>query len=38
MIITRNFKETVRARALRDPEFREGLLAESVNCNAFGRF
>ena len=32
MSITRNFKETVQARALKDPEFREGLLRESVEC------
>lgn len=26
MAITRNFKEAIQARALRDPEFRAGLL------------
>ena len=30
MAITRNFKETIQARALRDSEFRTGLLKESV--------
>ena len=30
MAITRDFKETIQARALKDPEFRKGLLAESV--------
>ena len=32
MPLTRDFKETVRARAQRDPAFREGLLQESVEC------
>ena len=32
MPLTRDFKETVRARARRDPAFREGLLQESVEC------
>ena len=30
MAITRDFKETIQARALKDPEFRKGLLTESV--------
>lgn len=30
MAVTRNFKETIQARALRDPEFKKGLLIESV--------
>ncbi|MDE1921726.1 MAG: transcriptional regulator [Candidatus Omnitrophica bacterium] len=30
MTITRNFKETVQARALQDKEFREGILRESI--------
>jgi DNA-binding phage protein len=30
MAITRDFKETVQARALRDTAFREGLLRESI--------
>ncbi len=32
MLITRNFKDTVRERAARDPRFREELLAEVVEC------
>ena len=36
MAITRNFKETVQARALRDPEFREGMLRESIECMLAG--
>lgn len=31
MALTRNFKETVQARALADPAFREALLTEAVN-------
>ena len=31
MAILRDFKETVQARALRDPAFREGLLRESID-------
>jgi len=30
MALTRSFKETVKERALRDPEFRIGLLEEAV--------
>ena len=30
MALTRNFKETVRARAQRDPEFRRALLKEAL--------
>jgi len=30
MAITQNFKETIQARALRDVDFREDLLKESV--------
>ena len=30
MSITRDFKETIQARALHDPKFREGLLRESI--------
>ena len=30
MAITRDFKDTIRARALRDSEFRQGLLTESI--------
>ena len=32
MPLTRDFKETVQARALRDADFREGLLTEGVEC------
>ena len=32
MPLTRDFKETVQARAARDPAFREGLLKEGVEC------
>ena len=32
MALTRDFKETVRARARRDPAFREGLLKEGIQC------
>jgi hypothetical protein len=30
MALTRSFKETVKARAERDPDFREALLTEAV--------
>ena len=32
MALTRDFKETVKARARRDAAFREGLLKEGVEC------
>ncbi len=32
MPLTRDFKETVHTRAERDPEFREGLLKQGVEC------
>ncbi|MFQ5688197.1 MAG: DNA-binding protein [Candidatus Scalindua sp.] len=32
MALTKKFKDTIQARALREPEFREGLLRESVEC------
>ena len=32
MPLTRDFKETVQARAERDREFREGLLKEGIEC------
>ena len=32
MPLTRDFNETVKARARRDPAFREGLLKEGVEC------
>ena len=38
MTITRNFKETVQARALRDQKFREGILRESIECMLSGRY
>ena len=36
MAITRDFKETVQARALQDFEFREGMLRESIECMLAG--
>src|SRR5271165_2720404 len=36
MAITRNFKETIQARALRDKKFREGILRESIECMLSG--
>lgn len=33
---TREFKETVQARAKRDPDFRSGLLREGVECMLAG--
>ena len=38
MTITRNFKETVQARALDDSKFREGMLRESLECMLAGDF
>ncbi len=32
MPLTRDFKETIRARAVRDPKFRKQLLREGVEC------
>ena len=32
MALTRDFKETVKARAERDPAFRAGLLTEAIEC------
>ncbi len=32
MALTRDFKETIMARAKGDPEFREGLLTEALEC------
>ena len=32
MPLTHDFKETVQARARRDPAFREGLLKEGIEC------
>lgn len=36
MALTRDFKETVKDRAQRDPAFREGLLREGVECLLVG--
>ncbi len=36
MAITRNFKDTIQERALRDEEFRQGLLTESIECMLAG--
>lgn len=36
MPLTRSFKETVQARAQRDPDFRSSLLQESVECMLAG--
>jgi len=32
MALTRDFKETIKARADRDPEFRQALAAEAIEC------
>ncbi|MBI1274448.1 transcriptional regulator [bacterium] len=32
MALTRDFKDTIKARAARDPEFREALLVEGIEC------
>ena len=32
MALTRDFRETVQSRAQRDPDFREGLLKEGIEC------
>ena len=32
MALTRDFKDTVMARARQDPEFREGLFTEAIEC------
>ena len=36
MALTRDFKDTIQARALRDTEFRHGLLVESIECILIG--
>jgi len=36
MVLTRSFKETVRARAQRDPAFREALLREAIEAMLAG--
>ena len=32
MALTRSFREIVKERAMRDPEFRVGLLTEAIEC------
>lgn len=32
MVLTKDFKQYVQARAQRDPEFRHGLLTEAIEC------
>ncbi len=32
MVLTKNFKDTIQARAQRDPAFRKALLQEGVEC------
>ena len=32
MVLTRDFKETIRERVDREPAFREGLLTEGIEC------
>ena len=32
MVLTRDFKETIRERVERDPAFREALLTEGIEC------
>lgn len=36
MALTRDFKETIRARVTNDPTFREALLKEGAECLLFG--
>ena len=36
MALTRDFKETVRARVARDPKFRKELLREAIECMIAG--
>jgi DNA-binding phage protein len=36
MALTKNFRETIRARARRDPAFRKALLREAVECMLAG--
>jgi len=38
MPLTHDFKETIRARAQRDPKFRRALLCEAVECVINGDF
>jgi hypothetical protein len=32
MALTRHFRETIQTRAQEDPEYRQALLAEAMNC------
>ena len=36
MAITRDFKETIQDRVLRDPEFREAILVQIIECLLYG--
>lgn len=36
MTLTRSFKDTIQTRAIRDSEFRESLLRESIECMLAG--
>lgn len=36
MVLTRNFKETIAARAKRDPRFRQALFTEAINAYLAG--
>jgi hypothetical protein len=36
MALTKNFRETIQARARRDPAFRKALLREAVECMLAG--
>jgi hypothetical protein len=36
MLFTHNFRETIRARAQRDPKFRQALLREAAECHLEG--
>lgn len=36
MALTRDFKETIQARVRRDPEFRQALLREGIECMLSG--
>ena len=38
MALTRDFKETIQARAIRDPEFRQALLTKSIASMLLGDF
>ena len=38
MTLTRDFKQTIQARATKDPDFRQALLTESIQCMLKGEF